>query len=48
MLSENALTVSDATADTGEVLTEVGAAGQGSVFGAGNLASGMVAGGPGY
>jgi len=46
-LTENALTVSDAAPDTGEVLTEVGAVGQGSGFGAGDMASGMLAGSAG-
>jgi len=47
LLSENALVVSDAEADAGQTLTEVGSIGQGSVFGAGDMAGGMLAGGTG-
>tara|TARA_R100000458_G_C8271825_1_gene246593 strand:- start:907 stop:1539 length:633 start_codon:yes stop_codon:yes gene_type:complete len=48
MISENALIVTDATQDTGAVLTEIGSAGQGSVFDAGNLTSGFVESGTDY
>ena len=46
-LTEKTLTVSDAEADTGEVLTEVGSVGQGSTFGAADTAGGMLAGSAG-
>ena len=47
LLTENALIVSNAEADAGQTLTQVGSFGQGSVFGAGDMAGGMLTGGGG-
>jgi len=47
LLGENSLIVSDAEADTGQTLAEIGSAGQGSGFDLGNLSSGYVGGGTG-